>query len=75
MSEERVSELDADGRVREAIDLIIRYGGIDGAHHKQWCLDQTLRILCGEDHERVIEESKDGTDGPESYEWDEGVPP
>lgn len=62
-------------KIQAAIDLIIRYGGIDGAHHKQWCLDQTLRILCGEDYERVITESKAGEDGPNTYDWDEGVAP
>ncbi len=30
-----------------AMELISRYGGIDGDHHKQWVLDQTARILCG----------------------------
>lgn len=34
-----------DQEVTEALDIINRYGGIDGAHHKQWCLDQVVRIL------------------------------
>lgn len=29
----------------KAINLIIQYGGIDGAHHKDWVLDQVVRIL------------------------------
>ena len=28
-----------------ALEYITRYGGIDGSHHKQWVLDQTIRIL------------------------------
>jgi hypothetical protein len=30
-----------------AIEYIGRYGYIDGAHHKQWVLDQVARILLG----------------------------
>lgn len=30
-----------------ALEYISRYGGIDGAHHKQWVLDQVVRILLG----------------------------
>lgn len=30
-----------------ALDWITRYGGIDGAHHKDWVLDQVARILHG----------------------------
>lgn len=27
--------------------FISKYGSIDGAHHKQWVLDQVARICCG----------------------------
>lgn len=30
-----------------ALLFIGLYGGIDGAHHKDWVLDQVARILCG----------------------------
>lgn len=30
-----------------ALNYIGRYGGIDGAHHKDWVLDQVARILHG----------------------------
>lgn len=30
-----------------AIQFISSYGGIDGAHHKDWVLDQVSRILHG----------------------------
>lgn len=30
-----------------ALEYIGRYGGIDGAHHKDWVLDQVSRILKG----------------------------
>lgn len=30
-----------------ALEYILNYGQIDGAHHKQWTLDQVARILNG----------------------------
>jgi hypothetical protein len=30
-----------------ALRYILTYGGIDGAHHKDWVLDQVTRILKG----------------------------
>lgn len=84
---------------REALDLIAEYGGIDGGHHKQWLLDQVVRVLTGcpvvtgtavdcngkpYAYDRLGESKAylrwrrlhaDGEDGPDTYSWDEGVPP
>lgn len=65
----------ADEKIQAAIDMAIRYGGFDGAHHKAWVIDQMLRILCGENYDRVIAESCEGEDGPNTFEHDIGVPP
>lgn len=35
----------AKKRIQEALKIIGRFGGIDGLHHKQWVLDQVVRIL------------------------------
>lgn len=34
-------------REQWALDYIMTYGSIDGAHHKDWVLDQVARILHG----------------------------
>lgn len=34
-------------RIQKALDFAIRYGGIDGAHHKDWVIDQMVRALTG----------------------------
>jgi len=62
---------------KEALDIIMRYGGIDGGHHKQWVLDQVARVLTLTDdgYAQWIKEAKDGEDGPETYSWDEGIAP
>ena len=62
-------------RIQEAINLGIRYGGIDGSHHKMWTIDQMLRILCGDDYDETIRQAKSGEDGPDTYEWDVGIAP
>lgn len=58
-----------------AIDTIIQYGGIDGDHHKAWVLDQVVRILAEDEYDKIVSEAKDGEDGPDTYEWDEGIAP
>jgi hypothetical protein len=77
--QEHIDWLDAvkahDANTRQAIELIVKYGGIDGAHHKDWVLDQVVRLLAGSEYENVIREAKAGEDGPNTYDWDEGIAP
>lgn len=54
---------------------IAEYGGIDGAHHKQWVIDQMVRALTGDGYEAWVVRQRDGDDGPDTYEWDEGIAP
>lgn len=61
-------------RLAAALDVIARFGGIDGAHHKQWVLDQVVRSL-SHDYEAWVKAFEDGEDGPQTYEWDEGITP
>jgi hypothetical protein len=57
-------------QIQEVLDLIDRCGGIDGDHHKQWVLDQVVRILTGDGYGAwVASREKEG------YEWEEGIPP
>ena len=59
-------------RIRQALIMIINYGGTDGAHHKAWVLDQVVRILTQDNYENVV---RNAGDGPETYDWDEGIAP
>ncbi|WP_319533401.1 hypothetical protein [uncultured Cohaesibacter sp.] len=34
-------------RIAKAIEIAVRLGGIDGAHHKAWVIDQMVRALTG----------------------------
>jgi len=59
---------------KKALELIARFGGVEGAHHKAWVIDQVARILA-DDYEGFITSVKHGEDGPDTYEWDEGISP
>lgn len=63
-------------RSDKAIELAVRFGGIDGDHHKAWVIDQMVRILAGdEQYQQIVAEARDGEDGPETYGWEEGIAP
>lgn len=59
-------------RIKKTVETILKYGMIDGAHHKQWILDEALRTLLGDKYYKKIEEyNKDKS----SEDWDIGVAP
>lgn len=64
-----------DKRISDAIHIAIKYGMIDGSHHKAWVIDQMVRILSCDDYERIVTEAKAGEDGPDTYSWNEGIAP
>lgn len=67
----------AADRITDALGLVERYGGIDGGHHKQWVLDQVVRALLGSEarYKAWVVDHKKGEDGPDTYDWDEGIAP
>lgn len=67
--------LDYGDRILGAIQLAARYGSIDGCHHKQWVIDQMVRMLTGDGYDRWVAVTKRGEDGPDTYEWDCGIAP
>ena len=62
-------------RIVKALELATDYGNIDGAHHKAWVIDQLVRVLAGENYEGWVRFAKRGSDGPDTYSWDEGIAP
>ena len=62
-------------RVKEAIDLAVRYGSIDGDHHKAWVIDQMVRALAGDDYDKIVKRACVGEDGPNTYTWETGIAP
>lgn len=62
-------------RIDEAIQIAVRHGGHDGAHHKAWVIDSMVRALAPALYPHIIAEAKAGSEGPETYTWDEGIAP
>lgn len=62
-------------RVEAALEMVLRYGGIDGSHHKDWVLDQVVRVLTGPAYGDFVSQACDGDDGPGTYSWDTGLAP
>lgn len=86
-------------RIAYALEIAHEAGGVDGAHHKAWVIDQMVRALTGcptvtktaadyrgqsydysaqgesDEYLAWVTLAKAGEDGPETYEWDEGIAP
>lgn len=61
-------------RCEKAIEFALQYGSFDGEHHKQWALDQIIRILCG-NLNNYKKRLKQWNSDEEYDPWDEGIPP
>lgn len=69
---------EANSRLEKVTELIEQYGGIDGGDHKQWVIDQVMRIIKGDDYENWVKDMKGEWDeeyGDYEYDWDEGIAP
>ena len=62
-------------RITAALTLAVDYGGIDGAHHKDWVIDQMVRVLAGDDYDKIVAKACAGEDGPQTYSWNVGIAP
>ncbi len=67
--------LDSDTPTGMAIEIAVRWGGIGGDHHKAWVIDQMVRALAGDKYAEIVRDARDGENGPETYDWDEGIAP
>lgn len=59
------------------LNLIYLYGGVDGAHYKQWLLNEIVKTATEteEKYKKWINHYCDGENGPETYFWDIGIAP
>ena len=67
-------------RVSAALSVANVYGGVDGARHKQWVIDQMVRALLGYDedpaeYEQWVRNYGFGPDAEICWEWDFGTAP
>jgi hypothetical protein len=57
-------------RIDAAMAVIVDFGDIDGAHHKQWVIDNIARCLLDHEYEAWVDAMSE-SDMP----WDEGIAP
>lgn len=62
-------------RVELAVEVAVRYGGIEGDHHKNWVIDQVVRLLTGDHYPQIVAAARAGADGPDTHSWDTGIAP
>lgn len=67
--------MDNEEKIFQAINIAVKYGSIDGAHHKDWVIDQMVRILAGDNYDDIVAEACKGEYGDNTYEWNTGVAP
>lgn len=41
-------------KIDKAIEIAVQHGGHDGAHHKDWVIDQMVRVLAGDDYDTIV---------------------
>ncbi len=58
--------------IKKAAAFGLDYGMHDGSHHKQWVIDQMLRILLDDKYKEIIDEINKDDIFPL---WDEGIAP
>jgi hypothetical protein len=54
----------------KALSVVSEFGDIDGAHHKQWVIDQMVRAITGDGYDKWVWQYN-----AQGGEWDEGVAP
>lgn len=73
----------ANKRIEDALSIAFNFGLFtDGAHHKQWAIDQIVRALLGEETTEIRAEYRLDLTKVDSYAdlhavwgWDEGIAP
>ncbi len=71
------------GRIGAALEVALKYGATDGAHHKMWVIDQMVRSLtnCPNEHDKspeyeaFLDNFIEDDEGEEVCYWDTGIAP
>ena len=53
LTDQEAEEYKVTEQYVKLIELAIKYGGIDGSHHKLWVIDQMVRVLAGKKYKQI----------------------
>lgn len=70
-----IANLSVEERNWRAINIALRFGSIDGEHHKTWVIDQMVRILAGDKYNAIVAAACSGEDSSNTYTWECGIAP
>lgn len=62
-------------RIHKALEIAWDYANTDGAHHKQWTINEMVNALTGGNFEDLKELYEAELPDGDWYEWDEGIAP
>jgi len=66
-------------RIAGALDIAMRYGQIEGDHHRCWVIDQMVRELTandtGDGYEDWVHNYESPADFEGEYKWKTGIAP
>jgi len=62
-------------KIEDAVQIAFENGNIDGAHHKQWVIDQMVRALLGPEYKIWVERHNANNTRDGYPPWDTGVAP
>jgi hypothetical protein len=60
-----------ESRIQKALAVIEKFSRCDGAHHKQWVIDQVVRPLTQDKYEEWVKQYEQRGE----FEWDKGKAP
>ncbi len=69
--------MNAKEKLEKIEELVAEGASIDGAHHKQWYFNEIIKVITETDkkYKKWVEKYESGSDGPQTYIWDEGIAP
>jgi hypothetical protein len=62
-------------KIEETVEFAFEYGDIDGEHHKQWIIDQMIRILLGPEYSVWVDRHNTYNATQDHPPWDTGIAP
>lgn len=68
-TEEDIFMVTPEQRIAEALNVAHCTAGVDGAHHKDECIDEMIRALTGPGYRDFVVAFKAGEDGPDTYSY------
>lgn len=67
--------MDAEARIEAAMKVVDQYAMTDGAHHKQWVIDQIVRALTSDGYEDWVGDYNAYAEQGDYSPWDAGIAP